>query len=58
MKSIHDFRTKSKSNQVQASTIHVLHADVDLSVTVEGAIETNYVGGIALVENPKGIWRC
>ena len=41
------------SHQIQASTIHVLHADVDLAIAVESSIEADNVGRVALVKNPE-----
>lgn len=30
---------------------HVLHADADLAVTVEGPVEAHYVRGVALMQH-------
>ena len=44
---------KTETHQIQASTIHVLHADVDLAIAVESPIEADDVGRVALVKNPE-----
>ena len=38
-------------DEVERAAVHVLHADGDLAVAVEGAVEADYVGRVALVQD-------